>query len=425
MLGTGLLTIALGLLAFELAGARAGAVLGTAYAIKMIAYVGLSPVASALVGRMPRKVVLIGADLVRAATALFLPFITEIWQIYLLIFVLQAASATFTPAFQATIPDVLKDEEEYTKALSLSRMLLDIENLVSPALAGFLLTLMSFHWLFGGTVVGFIGSALLVATVVIPRQNERATVEPFRARLTKGARIYLATPRLRGLLSLTLTAAAVSAFVIVNTVVLVRAGYGLGNSSVALALAAFGTGSMLAAFALPRLLGMIAERSLMIGGAFLLAVLTLGHGFYMQVAGLASWPVFLSIWAVSGALYSVILTPGGRLLRRSSNDADRPALFAAQFSLSHATWLLTYPVAGFVGQAYGLSVAMLVLGLIAVIGVAAAVVFWPVGGAADLLHEHADLPTDHPHFQEHATQGKRHAHAFVIDAEHDSWPPRS
>ncbi|MEE9427052.1 MAG: MFS transporter, partial [Paracoccaceae bacterium] len=262
LLGTGLLTIALGLLAFELAGARAGAVLGTAYAIKMIAYVGLSPVASALVGRMPRKAVLIGADLVRAATALFLPFITEIWQIYLLIFVLQAASATFTPAFQATIPDVLKDEEEYTKALSLSRMLLDIENLVSPALAGFLLTLMSFHWLFGGTVVGFIGSALLVATVVIPRQNERATVAPFRARLTQGARIFLATPRLRGLLSLTLTAAAVSAFVIVNTVVMVRAGYGLGNSSVALALAAFGTGSMLAAFALPRLLGMIAERSL-------------------------------------------------------------------------------------------------------------------------------------------------------------------
>jgi hypothetical protein len=40
LVGTGLLTIALGLLAFDLAGENAGAVLGTALAIKMIAYVG-------------------------------------------------------------------------------------------------------------------------------------------------------------------------------------------------------------------------------------------------------------------------------------------------------------------------------------------------------------------------------------------------
>lgn len=46
LVGTGLLTVALGLLAFELAGAEAGAVLGTALAIKMIAYVGVAPVAS-------------------------------------------------------------------------------------------------------------------------------------------------------------------------------------------------------------------------------------------------------------------------------------------------------------------------------------------------------------------------------------------
>ena len=44
LIGTGLLTVALGLLAYDLAGPRAGAVLGTAYAIKMIAYVGLAPV---------------------------------------------------------------------------------------------------------------------------------------------------------------------------------------------------------------------------------------------------------------------------------------------------------------------------------------------------------------------------------------------
>ena len=51
--GTGLLTIALGLLAFELAGPAAGAVLGTAYAIKMVAYVGIAPLVGAYASRLP------------------------------------------------------------------------------------------------------------------------------------------------------------------------------------------------------------------------------------------------------------------------------------------------------------------------------------------------------------------------------------
>lgn len=109
LVGTGLMTVALGLLAYELAGADAGAVLGTALAIKMLAYAGVAPVAQAFADRLPRRSLLVALDLVRAAVALCLPFVTEVWQIYLLIFVLQAASAGFTPTFQATIPDILPD----------------------------------------------------------------------------------------------------------------------------------------------------------------------------------------------------------------------------------------------------------------------------------------------------------------------------
>ncbi len=47
LVGTGLATVALGLLAYEIAGADAGAVLGTALAIKMVAYVGIAPIAGA------------------------------------------------------------------------------------------------------------------------------------------------------------------------------------------------------------------------------------------------------------------------------------------------------------------------------------------------------------------------------------------
>ncbi len=168
LIGTGLATVALGLLAFDLAGNEAGAVLGTALAIKMVAYVGVAPIAAAFADRLPRRTMLVCLDLVRAAVALLLPFVTEIWQVYVLIFVLQSASAGFTPTFQATIPDVLPDEKEYTRALSLSRLAYDMESVASPMLAAALLTVISFHSLFAGTVVGFLASAALVVSVVLP-----------------------------------------------------------------------------------------------------------------------------------------------------------------------------------------------------------------------------------------------------------------
>ena len=168
LLGTGLLTIALGLLAFDIAGEDAGAVLGTALTIKMVAYVGIAPIISAVTGGISRKALLTIAGLVRGAVALCLPFVSEPWHIYVLIFLLQSASATFTPAFQAVIPAVLPDERDYTRALSLSRLAYDLESLLSPALAAALLTVVAYDDLFLGTVVGFIISAGMVLATRFP-----------------------------------------------------------------------------------------------------------------------------------------------------------------------------------------------------------------------------------------------------------------
>ena len=114
--GTRLANVALGLPAWQLAAADAGTVLGTARAIKIIAYVSLASVAAALAERLPRRAFLVTRDLVRTVVALFLSFVTEILQVYALIFLLQVAPAGFAPAFQATIPDVLPDEKNCTNS---------------------------------------------------------------------------------------------------------------------------------------------------------------------------------------------------------------------------------------------------------------------------------------------------------------------
>jgi len=70
LIGTGMMTVALGLLAFKIAGDKAGAVLGTALAIKMVAYIGVAPVVCGFANLLPRRAFLVSMDLARAAVAI-------------------------------------------------------------------------------------------------------------------------------------------------------------------------------------------------------------------------------------------------------------------------------------------------------------------------------------------------------------------
>ncbi len=413
--GTGLATVALGLLAHDIAGPAAGAVLGTALAIKMVAYVGVAPIATALLGALPRRAVLVSLDLVRVAVAAVLPWVGEVWQVHVLIFVLQAASAAFTPLFQATIPDVLPDEREYTRAITLSRTAYDLEGLLSPALAAAALTLVSFHQLFLGTAVGFAASALLVLSAVVPRPKSL----PCRRYDAHGIRIYLATPRLRGLLAVHLAAAAAGSMVFVNTVAAVRDGLGRDASDVAIALAVNGAGSLAAALFLPGLLERFSDRVVVSRAAVILVVV-----LFVGATFAWSWPLLLVLWALIGACCSLALTPGARLLRRSADSADRPALFAADFALSHACWLVCYPLAGWVATAAGMTTAFLVLGAIAAVGAAIALRLWPAHDPMVVEHDHRDLDPHHEHLHDAVLAGDvwKHSHEFRIDDHHARWP---
>ncbi|MEQ1819003.1 MAG: MFS transporter [Terricaulis sp.] len=413
LLGTGLATVALGLLAHEIAGASAGEVLGAALAIKMIAYVAVAPVAAALAAHAPRKTLLVCLDLVRAGVAASLPFVSEAWQIYALMTVLYVASAAFTPAFQAMIPDVLPEESDYTKALSLSRLAADLESVASPVLAALLLAFIGFHDLFAGTAIGFVISAALVVSAALPLARTVAP-RPFIQRLTAGLNLFLHTPRLRALIALSLATAAGGAMVFVNTVVIVQSDFALTEQATAWALAAFGTGSIVAALALPPLLTRWSDRAIVIAGAAMMGVV-LATGPYLA----QSYTALLILWSALGVGYSLTLTPIGRVLRRSAHAEDRPALFAAQFALSHACWLIAYPLAGFLSAKFGTDAAFSALAALSATGAIGALAFWPSHESERLAHTHEGLPADHPHL---SGAPSSHAHDYIIDALHPRWP---
>ncbi|GAA2794029.1 MFS transporter [Kitasatospora paracochleata] len=426
LVGTGLATVALSLLAYDLAGRNASAVLGTALAIKMVAYVAVAPLAAALAERVPRRALLVAMDLIRAGVAVGLPFVDRVWQVYLMVFLLQAASAAFTPTFQATIPEVLPAERDYTRALSLSRLAYDLESLFSPALAAALLTVVPYGWLFGGTAVGFLGSAALVVSTVLPKPAPVEREGGVYAKAAFGTRLFRATPRLRALLALDLAVAAAGAIVFVDTVVVVRDHFHRPAGAVSLALGAYGAGSMLTALLLPRLLARTGDRTVMLPAGYALPAVLAGVAALTATAPSGwSWTGLLVGWALIGAASSAVLTPGGRVVRRSAADADLPAAFAAQFSLSHGCWLLTYPLAGWLAAGVGLPVTALLLGLVALAAALAATTLWPATDPDRLDHLHTDLPAGHPHLsgaRPTPAGAWRHGHHYVIDQHHHHWP---
>ena len=111
-----------------------------------------------------------------------------------------------------------------------------------------------------------------------------------------------------------------------------------------------------------------------------------------------------------GIGYSVSQTPTGRLIRKSANAQNRTALFAAQFALSHACWLITYPMVGFFSSHMGTVYAFIPMAILSLISLLFAMVVWKKEAELQVVHSHDDLPADHEQLREHE-KGGNHSHA--------------
>ncbi len=158
---------------------------------------------------------------------------------------------------------------------------------------------------------------------------------------------------------------------------------------VALLLGAFGAGSMVVALRIPGMLENLSDRTVMLaGGAALPVLLATMGGVIGWLGGLLQWLALLIGWALLGAAASAVLTPSARLLRRNSSEESRPAVFAAQFSLSHACYLVSYPVAGTLGAVLGLSTVAMVLAGLGLVGTVIAGGMWRPVTSTDVTRMH-------------------------------------
>ena len=435
LVGTGLSTIGLALLAYDFALNEAGRVLGIALAIKMIAYVVFAPIIGGFVHRLPRKTFLILMDVLRAIVVLLIPFISEIWHIYVLIFVLNLFSAGFKPVFQALIPDILVDEKQYGKALAYSRIAYDLENILSPTFAAIALLYLSYTGLFILNSAAFLISALIILFTLFPSEKVIERTGNIIEEMSFGIRSYMKTPRLRVLFIIYFGIALASSMIIVNTVIYVKDYLYLSDTTVAIFMGASGLGSMIIAFVYSSLSEKMSDKQITQTGVFILSIAM----FLMSYEPI--YIISLLAWFVTGIGLSLSQIPSGKIVNMSSNPSDRAAYFTAQFSLSHLSWFFGYLLAGQLAFTYGFSFTASLFSMIVLLCLLFSLLFWPNEETSkDILHTHETVvhahthnhddehhkhshaydETEHSHDHEH--KAVTHEHKFFIDIHHQSWP---
>ena len=400
LLGSGVTTVGLALFAYRLtAGSSATAVIGNALMLRILAFLIFSQPAGVIADRVSRKKILIAADLVRFGLLALFPFITAVWQIYALIFAINAVTAFFTPTFEASIPEVVGNEQ-YVQALSFSRVAVDIEAVAAPAVAGLLVGLLGVRWVFWFDAFTYLVSALLVAVVVIPQTTKETTPlswRTFLSEITYGTRVLLREPSLRQALILSFAEATAGAAAIVVTVAYVRDVLGRGETAFAIVMAGLGLGSTLAAILLGRATGryergaqteaaLHGRRHRWAAQALLLGGLMLG---LLLLPGILVPPLFVFglLWILNGAGQALIAIPSSTLLAEHTVSDERGRAYAAHFALTHACWLITYPAVGQAAAKWGAPVTFTAAGVVCLLITLAAK---SVGRGPSGAHAHDD-----------------------------------
>ena len=395
LLGSGVTSVALAAFAYHLAGGRATIVVGTALGLRILAFVTVAPIAGVLADRMDRRRLMVGADLVRVALLALFPFVRTVGQVYALIFAINAATALFTPAFEASIPGVV-GSTLYTRAIALSRVAVDLEAIGGPLVAGVLIAAVGVRWAFWFDGLTYVFSAILLLSTHLPRDADPAPAAS-RARLrwrallpelTLGTRVLWREPALRRALVLHAAEAAAGAAAIVATIVYVHDVLHRGDAAFAGTMVALGGGSSLAAFLIGRRAAepgtgarahrrahlrhhRWAGRTMVAGGALL--CLALLPGMLMPGFGM-----LMGLWVLNGAGQAMIAIPSVGLLAEHTEPGERGRAYSAHFALTHLFWLGTYPAVGYLSRALGVPATFTVTGVAIGLLTLAAGVYRPV-----------------------------------------------
>ncbi|WP_447962711.1 MFS transporter [Nitrospira sp. Ecomares 2.1] len=138
----------------------------------------LGPFIGVFIDRFPKKIILIGTDLIRALVIGVIPCLVSheaftVEFLYVLVFCNAVATSLFAPALFASIPFIV-EKSALTAANALLQSTMSLGVIFGPLLSGLGIALLSSQEVLCINVLTYIGSALLLVFVSIPEVTHRA-----------------------------------------------------------------------------------------------------------------------------------------------------------------------------------------------------------------------------------------------------------
>ena len=234
LIGTWMQTMAQQVLVYRLTGSAAS--LGIISFIGLIPIIPLSLWGGSIIDRFPKRTIILITQMIMLVQAFLLAALTwrgtvQIWHVYLLAFILGAATAVDLPARQAFTVDMVEGKDDLVSAIGLNSAMFNGARAIGPALAGILVATSGEGNAFffnGLTFVAVIFSLLLMRNLPKPKSHIDSDTSPLK-HMVGGVRFILQRQTILVLISLI----AVSAFLSVpyNTLLPVFASVVLKQSA--------------------------------------------------------------------------------------------------------------------------------------------------------------------------------------------------
>ena len=168
--------------AYDIGGARA---VGIWYTVRLVLMTIVTPFASTIVDRLPRKMVMISADLIRAVLCFAVAGLIwadgPAWLVFVLATLAPLIGSPFRPAVAALMPKLVNTPEELTAANGTASTIESLAFFVGPAIAAILVSAIGIPVVVVFNALTFLWSALLVSQIRVPSE------EPARAAASTGA----------------------------------------------------------------------------------------------------------------------------------------------------------------------------------------------------------------------------------------------
>jgi MFS family permease len=187
LLGDGMVGVALSFAVLDLTGSVAD--LGFVLAARSVPMVAFLLVGGVFADRLPRRAVMIGADVTRFLSqgligVLLLTETAQLWQLIVLVAIGGAATAFFNPALTGLTP-MLVSEEHLQQANVLRGIAMGAGGIAGPALAGALVATVGPGWALTADAATFAVSAVFLAQLKLP-PHEHLEARPFLRDLLEG-----------------------------------------------------------------------------------------------------------------------------------------------------------------------------------------------------------------------------------------------